>query len=126
MARSPPEIGARFVLERGERLELTFESGEFRIAHDPFPFHGAETPVQAVEQLQLALSLKDYDRLMAILDPNLREKLSAALQDLSDAIDDREHALFDVQDERATVTFPGGTVLHLRRVHDKWLVVEIP
>lgn len=111
--------------DAGEQIELALEDGAFRIDHNQLVAAPADSPVKALQLLRSALLARDYERLRQVLTPEARQQLDDVVKRLEEATLSPERALVDMSNDAATVTLPGGTVVHLKRIDGHWFVTEL-
>ena len=75
-ARGNLEVSAELRYGLGDRLELVFEGGEWRIASNPVDFYGQSTPREALRSFLRAYSLKRWDVLLRFVPDAYRKRMT--------------------------------------------------
>ena len=124
-SQSAAHSQAIVLLDQGQQVELKEQEGRFVITADPLLVLVADTPIKAIERFRIALEARDLEQLFAGFAPSQRDELSLGLESLERALSELEFALVDINGTKSTVTFPGGTVIHLQQSSENWLITEI-
>lgn len=106
----------------GEVVVLQLEDGRFRLSSAAAFPSGANTPVQALHELRVALSRRSYQGLLQVLSSDTRASVEDQAADLVGALEQPETLDIVVNGDRATVTTPGGHRIDLLNEDGIWKV----
>ena len=109
----------------GEQSVLELQDGRYYVASaDALPA-GAQTPVQALEQLRRVLARRSYAGLMRVLSKQTRSAIENDLRSLVEGLENPEELEVEQTGETATVRVPGGHLVRLRREAGTWRVDDV-
>jgi hypothetical protein len=108
----------------GERSNVAFENGQFRVtAAAGFPAR-ARTPEQALQELREALARRSYAGLTRVLSSETRSALERDLRSLVEGLEHPETLEIEVLGDTARVQVPGGHSVQLKREAGVWRVED--
>ena len=116
------EATARLRFDDGEETALDLRDGRFFVTSAGALPGGARTPEEALDQLRRVMARRSYAGLMRILSPATRAAIEQDLRSLVTGLERPETLSVVINNDRATVTIPGGHHVVLLREGGVWRI----
>ncbi len=118
-------VEARADIGAGDRASLVLETGGWRVDGDILGLPVLSAPRDAARALRHALARRDLEGVARVLSRASRQALLDELSRVLDGLGDDDALAITIDDDRARLVAPNGTVIELVREAGEWRIDDV-